>query len=239
VIPDKKRNVYFYNANAVALGGLIVRPTPEIIEAQAQVSLPVSGGYGSARVGPFRHREFVSFESAHSFVSGSQSHDESHFNSLATTVVENFSMLRVVTARRVMARVSSMHLNDPKAEPEITVVGSHFEDLQIAGFPVKFTAEPAFHCHNTFETILTSLKLAEHNNFYVGSIVKDVTCDAPGVESAGPHTLSIKQFGLIHFGEVLVTRQSRRVVMLRFEMGCPVEGNCSASIAEGDGNMPL
>jgi len=238
VSTDKKKSVFFYHANAVALGGVIFRPTPEIIEAQAQASLPITGGYGASRVGPFHHREFVSFESAHSFVSGSQSEDRTHFNSLATTVTEGFSMLRVLTARRIVARVSSMHLDNPDSEPEITVVGSHFEGLQIAGFPVEFDTVGAFDCHNSFEELQHKLRVPERRGYIVGSLISNVRCQAPGVESDGKHTLSLKQFGLIHIGEVLVTRQSRRVTMLRLEMGCPLESNCSANIAEGDGNMP-
>jgi hypothetical protein len=238
VSTDKKKSVFFYHANAVAVGGVIFRPTPEIIEAQAQVSLPITGGYGASRVGQFRHREFVSFESAHSFVAGSESEDRTHFNSLATTVTEGFSMLRVLTARRIVARVSSMHLNDPDAEPEITVVGSHFEALQIAGFPVEFDFQPAFHGHNTFDDLKDKLGISERKGYVLSSIITNVRCKAPGVEVVGQHTLFLKQFGLIHIGEVLITRHSRRVAMLRLEMGCPLESNCSANIAEGDGNMP-
>ncbi len=235
---NEKRNVFFYHANAVALGGVIFRPTPEIIEAQAQANLPVSGGYGSSRVGPFRHREFASFDSAYSFVSGSESKDRTHFNSLATTVIENFQMLRVLSAHRVVARVSSMHPNNPDAEPEITVVGSHFEGLKISGVDVKFDAVKAFDGHRTFEGFREELCLPERNGYMLASLIENVSCAAPGVEQVDGHTLHIKQFGLIHIGEVLITRQSRRVIMLRLEMGCPLESNCSVGVAEGDGSIP-
>lgn len=131
-----------------------------------------------------------------------------------------------------------MHLDDPDAEPEITVAGSYFEGLQLAGFPVEYDSVPAFHCHNTFDDLQEKLGVKERKGYVLSSLITNVRCKAPGVVSEGPHTLSLKQFGLIHIGEVLVTRHSRRVAMLRLEMGCPLESNCSANIAEGDGNMP-
>jgi hypothetical protein len=137
-----------------------------------------------------------------------------------------------------VARVSSMHPNDPDAEPEITLVGTHFEGLQIAGFPVKFDTVSAFDCHRTFDDFQGQLKAAENKGYILASIITNVSCDAPGVEKIDEHTLFIKQFGLIHIGEVLLSRHSRRVIMLRLEMGCPLESNCSAAVAEGDGSIP-
>ena len=50
---------------------------------------------------------------------------------LATSVVENLNILNVVTADRVVAQISTTHFPDQYV-PEVTFLGTHFENLRIA-----------------------------------------------------------------------------------------------------------
>jgi hypothetical protein len=91
----------------------------------------------------------VSFDTAYSQVSGSEKEEEGNFihTTLATTVVEGLNILDVVTADRVVARLTSRHESRRKSkveppeyesEPEshILILGSRFENLRVAGFEI-------------------------------------------------------------------------------------------------------
>ena len=54
---------------------------------------------------------------------------------LATSVIEGFNVLDVVTADRIVAQVSTEHPLDGYV-PEVTFLGTRFENLRIAGHPV-------------------------------------------------------------------------------------------------------
>ena len=57
----------------------------------------------------FRHRELISVKSARTVVAGREArqHDPSVFSTLATTIVEGLDIMGVVTADRVVARLTT------------------------------------------------------------------------------------------------------------------------------------
>lgn len=125
---------FLYRSSAVGLSGTFSRPFSEVVEVQAGTALPTAGGYGSARVEDFRYRDLISFCSATSTVSGSEGDDGVH-NTLATVTIEGLDVMGVVTADRIVARLVSEHPGEQEALP-VLPVGSHFENLRIAGVPV-------------------------------------------------------------------------------------------------------
>lgn len=69
------------------------------------------------------------------------------------------------------------------------------------------------------------------------SLVQEVTVEAP-VESFS-HILRIPDFGNVFLGELLVTRFSAQLTMLRVEMGCMADGDLSACSVYSNGRpMP-
>jgi hypothetical protein len=124
-----------YNASAVGVGGRIDLPFTEIIPIQASSALPETGGFGTARVDRFHFREIFSFHAAASVVSGAYSLTSQSFETLATVSVEGLNILNVVTADRIVARLSSTYAED--GTHWVTPVGSYFENLRIAGYPVQ------------------------------------------------------------------------------------------------------
>ncbi len=69
------------------------------------------------------------------------------------------------------------------------------------------------------------------------SLVQEVGADAP-VESFS-HMLHIPDFGNVFLGELLVSRFSAKLTMLRVEMGCMADGDVSAGCAGSEGRtMP-
>ena len=141
---------YHYHAWAHALSGHLTRPSDLAIAVQAGTTLAATGGQGSSRADNFRFHDVVSFDSAYSRVCGSEKEEEDGtivHSSVATTVVEGLNILDMVTADRVVARVTSRHESRAKqkvepreyeSEPEshVLVLGSRYENLRIAGFGI-------------------------------------------------------------------------------------------------------
>jgi hypothetical protein len=137
MVPHRK---FHYHASAHALSGELTRPVQHVIEVQAGTSLPSTGGVGSSHVENFRFDEVVSFRRAYSHVSGSvkKENDKTIHTTHATATVEGLNILDVVTADRVVARLSSSFEEPaPRAprptEGKVLLVGSKFENLRIAG----------------------------------------------------------------------------------------------------------
>jgi len=126
----------FYHAEASALEGRLNRPVTEIIYPQAPLSLPREGGYRSARVDKFRVQEVLSFSCAYTQVAGTPSLKADHGQTtLATAVLENFNVLDVVTADRIVAQIGTDYRKQSYI-PSVTFLGTRFENLRIAGHPV-------------------------------------------------------------------------------------------------------
>jgi hypothetical protein len=135
---------FHYHASAHALSGELTRPVQRLIEVQAGISLPSTGGAGSSSVENFRFDEVVSFKRGYSQVSGSvkrQTNKTIH-TTHATAAVENLNILDVVTADRIVARLSSSFEEPVDGKPpnpsegKVFLIGSKFENLRIAGYPV-------------------------------------------------------------------------------------------------------
>lgn len=137
------RRQFHYHASAHALSGELTRPAQRLIEVQAAMSLPSTGGAGSSSVENFRVDEVVSFRRGYSQVSGSAKRETNRITHTthATAAVEGLNILDVVTADRIVARLSSSFEEPPPKPPKPTegkvlLVGSKFENLRIAGYPV-------------------------------------------------------------------------------------------------------
>jgi|HubBroStandDraft_6_1064221.scaffolds.fasta_scaffold04283_5 hypothetical protein len=251
---DTFHRSYHYNAHGSALSGHIQRPFDEIIEIQAGMSLPSTGGYGAVRVEKFRFKEVASFDSAVTQVSGSKKKEDNSHTTLVTTTVEGLNILGVVTADLVIARLASHHpANDD--EPRITLIGSHFENLRIAGCPVTVDLDHELFLRmdtfaavrKEFETNSEFRKMAE-DPIHTGqpqklpdacgalycSLVKDIKTTCPGVKHRG-HVIEVPQFGKIFVAEVLAENSSRSLTMLRLELGSPTGGPVTVANVQGDG----
>ncbi len=134
-----------YHASAAGFSGNIRQPFTELIPIQASVALPPGGGFGTSRVERFQFQNIFSVESISAVVAGSFSERDHTFDSLSTTTLEGFNVLGVVTADRIVSRIAVSHPKDGKP-PSITPIGSHFENLRIAGRKVEVDlATDTFH----------------------------------------------------------------------------------------------
>ncbi len=243
---------FLYHGEAIAASGVIRLPFQEVIDIQASVALPMDGGYGAARVENFKYRELLSFGSAHSVVIGAYSEEDKAWQTLATTTIEKLDVMGVVTADRIVARITSKHPKNGD-EPSIIPLGSSFENLRIAGVRVavdlatdlftklgKFTdlqracrANP-----KSFEPMLMvppdgkDLPLSKAGMAGV-TLVRG--CDYRDKAYVTKNAIKVDHFGMVYLAEMYVDGNSRRLTMLRIELGCPVEGGVALGSVGGNG----
>lgn len=226
---------YHYHAEGHAFSGEFRRPVKHTIDALAGSSLPLTGGQGRAHVDSFEIDKLVSLRKAYSHVSGSEAAAGIH-TSHSTAVIEGLNILDIVTADRVVARLTSEHAPKP-SEGHIIALGSKFENLRISGCPVdvQFDHE-LFLKHKTFEDLRKNLaglkksgRMAEESHGVIlCSLVKSVKVECPGLEVQG-HVIIVPHFGKIYLGEVLIEVGFKRLSMMRLELGSPHEGLLSAT----------
>lgn len=226
---------FVYTAHAVGLAGRIRIPFGDVIDAQASCALAGTGGFTSGKVEKFNYRDIITFDSATSFATGNftGTGEAKGFETSVTTTIEGLNILGIVTAGRIVARLTSLHFSDANGkpvldkEPLIRATGSHFEDLSIAGKPLTLEADLGLMVENCTYSA-ASKGLPTHNalqaSVSTGCIFKD------------RHEITIPGFGKIFLGEFILTPFSRRVTMLRVELGSPYEGDVLAGDVVGNGN---
>jgi hypothetical protein len=144
----------YFHAEGTALTGRLTKPFEAQIKKQAFVKLEGDSrllllegddddtsklrerkapeNYLSQHSKNYRLESVFSYSAAHTQVSGhrSKKHPD-RFVTLATSTVENLNVLNVVTADRVVAQISTTHRPD-QYSPDVTFLGTHFENLRIA-----------------------------------------------------------------------------------------------------------
>jgi hypothetical protein len=141
---DSNPYEHIYDARAFALEGDLHLPVRAAIQPQAFVDLPAAGGYLSQHACAYRLEGVVSFRAAYTQVAGNPDRKPGHgYVTLATAVLEGFNILDVVTADRVVAQVSTEHPRKGSI-PDITFLGTRFENLRIAGHPVRIDLDLDF-----------------------------------------------------------------------------------------------
>jgi len=137
--------MYFYHADALAMGGAFTRPVQKAIPSQAACSLPTIGGTASCQMDKTDFEGKISFDSVQSGVNGSFDDQNSYHVTSASVVINNLNILNVIMADQIVARLAARHAPKTPAqlksgeatEPEIITTGCHFSGLRIAGYPVE------------------------------------------------------------------------------------------------------
>ncbi len=268
------KRIHYHHADGVALGGRISRPFEDVIPQPASLSLAPVGGYATARSEAFAYREIISFNAAHSEVAGTTSKPDGPWTTLVSTTIEGLNVLNVVTADRVVARVSTTHPAEGYI-PKVSFVGTQFENLRIAGKEIKpqldldlclqgdgktYPSKPVIEDQAFLDRVnrqrapfleqkrtlgdKVSSFVSRHAYDYAGntraqdsdhvlcSLVQQI--DGASLGKVG-HVLDLPDFGRIFLAELLVDRGSFQLIMLRFELGCPVVGDASVVTARING----
>jgi hypothetical protein len=245
---------YAFRAGAAAAGGFFTRPFSEPLPVQAASFLMPVGGYGSARVEQFRFHEIISFKAAYTQVMGTQ-HEQNgtiHYETLAAAVVEGLNILDMVTADRVVARLTSATPADAKAaELEAVPFGSYFENLRIAGQPVRPTCHPhLFDAKSKSDILKNSTPLFDadstttatpmtpsHDARLRFSIFQPLKDQIAGATIFPGCRIQVASFGDIFLGEFIVSAGHRQLTMIRLELHSPEEGEVAVASVEGNGSV--
>ncbi len=210
---------FFHSGSALAVGGFLVDPDPETIASQVSSTLPPQGGYGAHRSDGFQFREIVSFESASTEVIGNYDEKTGTHNTLSTSIVKGLNVLGVVTADAVVARLASSHNGK---HLKFNIIGSHFVNLRVGGRLIEAKMMPD--AANSDKVDEVSQKLLVQNPIR-----------QPLFHSENMHGQHISEFGRVYIGEFYPDPHSPRLAMLRFELGCAVQGEVSFAIVQGGG----
>ncbi|MGB4784489.1 MAG: hypothetical protein WAQ77_07225, partial [Candidatus Acidiferrum sp.] len=175
----------------------------------------------------FHLQDFVCFKSAHTHVSGRRGRDET-FVTHASTVVKGLNILGIVTAERIISRLTSIH-SPKEQEGHIIAEDSRFEGLRIKGEVVDVILR-----HNllvkckTFDDLAKDIasdaksgKIAEiKGGVAVCSLVEKIETKLKGVDPRR-HLIEVSNFGKIFLAEIYAETGTRTLTMLRLELGSP------------------
>ena len=128
---------HHHHAEAVVLSGNLQLPLVQEIKPQAHVKLHEEGGYLSERSENYRLEGVISVRSAYTHVAGNRSTKPGQgWTTLTTTVVEGLNVMEILTADRIVGQTITEH---PLVGyvPSVNFLGTRFENLRVAGHPVK------------------------------------------------------------------------------------------------------
>jgi hypothetical protein len=252
-LKDLQKDLHLYHGEAVAASGYLTLPVDEAMPMQAAVSLGLGGGHTKHQVEDFSHHGVFSFKRAHSEVSGGSSSKKNSYNTLAQSVIEGLNIHNMVTCDRIVSRIAVHHPKDG-SPPSIIPFGSMFENLRIGGYKVEpELAIDWFTEHDTWEKFqeyrpkvepqLTKMTIqaskpdgtrAVSNEVVACTLVRKWGTLPPSVEEHG-HGLWVPEFGMVYLAEFFVSKNWRRVRMIRTVLGCGSEGEMEAGGASGGG----
>jgi len=141
-LADTNGRTHTYHAEAWVLDGHLQLPLEQEIKRQAYANLNPEGGYLSQHAKDYKLEGVISFRSAYTQVAGNLDvKKDKGWTTLVTSVVEGLNILDVLTADRVVGQISTEHPLKGYI-PSISFLGTRFENLRIAGHPIKLEVDP-------------------------------------------------------------------------------------------------
>jgi hypothetical protein len=149
-----------YHAEAFILSGKIEHPIERPIEQYGRVILDHTRRESliTQSVGETNVEGLISFKRGQTRVAGTHvqtkkdiyGNDHAGWTTLSTAAIEGYNVLDIITADRVVAQLTTEHplTHDPVHPiahvPRVNFVGTRFENLRIAGYPVEVELDLAF-----------------------------------------------------------------------------------------------
>jgi hypothetical protein len=135
------KQVYYFHADASSIGGFLEEPFRPVY-TPCSVSLSSTGGSTTTEAKHFCFEDGVKARAAYTHASGKAVRRNGPWIQRVVSVVEDFSLLGRVTAKRLTAQ---MFIEQPPAgegRRRISFAGSHVTDLRIDGEQVKIAIDP-------------------------------------------------------------------------------------------------
>lgn len=247
------RPKYFaYSAYGSAFGGIITKPNPLTIPTQAMASLSPSGGYGTSSVENFGVKDLAFIRKATTTVQGDGKQSE------VTVTIEDADLAGVMQFSRIVMRITCTA--DPAGyESCISPAGSIIEGLRVNGSYIDLVNKAeVFNTCATYTALANAYTSGDLRGLILAPGSLGAPCDAKDmsgcltrqgnvratifpldlikspfpIENGG---IRIENFGTIYLGQMTVSKYSRRLTMLRVELGCDREGSGGYGSGGGDG----
>jgi hypothetical protein len=159
-VPMMPEAYHVYHAQAYLLKGEIKHPIQQPIQEYGEVVLENTRRESliTQTVGETNIEGLISFKRGYTRVAGTHvkqktdiyNNDHAGWATLATSAMEGYNVLDVITADRVVAQLTTEHpmTNDPEQPiahvPRVNFFGTRFENLRIGGYPVEVELDLAF-----------------------------------------------------------------------------------------------
>ena len=243
---DENRRIHFFHSEATAIGGHVVRPFEKYIPVQSPATLPPPGGAYEASRGDFAFENIVAAKATHTRVEGTMP------NGLITTSmlaeVEDLNVVGRVHVDNAVAYILTEHPNEDPYVPRVDFGKTNICGLRVddAVLEVHFALDLLKSRNNggfpqTSPIEDDKLKKGREFNAVRGLLqcslatrIELVRGELKG-EIIQPNVLKIPEVGLIHVAELLMTRDSYELIMLRFELGCTVKADVTAAAGKVNG----
>jgi hypothetical protein len=256
---------FIFRGNAMPFGGRILQigkeKVSDAIPGPPCAALPVVGGSVRAATRGASHGEAFKWGRTLAESRGMLEKDGSYVTTVTSAVSDVYALNNPHVFQADLIRVSLVSVHPEQGEPSITakeiVFGTPENGIMLAGqrvdveFDDDLSAFPTFGDFDTayrkkkevFEKHQKSLhrpgegrfgeKLPRGPHGYVTtSIVRRITWRKKVYEG---HTLTLKGFGTIYFGEVLMNETNRRLTMVRLEMGSEMKASVACGEADPNG----
>lgn len=227
---------HIYHAESHVFEANLEQPFPEKVRPHAYVKLNGDSHYYFNYAPPYRLEGILSYQSGYTQVAGHRSQKPGHgFATLTTSVIEGLNILEVLTADRVVAQISTEHPLDG-AVPEVSFLGTRFENLRIAGHKLDIDTnlnilgpKPAGDASYFDQTPVVNA-ISQQNQKLISA--PDWVRKRPSSNGSGPkasdqfdtslvsgipnfpgsfgHVFEIPHFGKFFLGELTVTRKKAR-----------------------------
>lgn len=251
-------------ASAYGISGRFLWPIHETIEVRPSCELPPTGGIGRGHAKDYDLHKLISFRSAYTEVSGSPNEElvegrkVKAENNLSLSVIEDFNLLNVIEIDKIVSRITTRAFEGSK-DIEIVLIGTRFEGFRIAGKEVKVSLATDLFLHHPTLGALERAHEEDKNGFrdrfnhlagakefilspngeLACSIVDKITTVDPTTEfTASGNAIDIPHIGKLFLGELTVCHNTKRLNMLRWELGCPNGGDGTAGGGQGGGLNP-
>ena len=239
---------HYFHANASAIGGVIERPFVKNIPVQSPTSLSPSGGADEAATTNFQFEQIMSARATRSRVEGSYVAGLPVTRALAT--VEGLNVLDTIRADELVAYISIEHPGEEPDVPRVDLRRTTISGLRVGeailqvhlnlkflndGDGKRFPKKP--YLQEKWVWKRADQKFDPEKGYLVCTLVEKIEVvrgKLPG-KIVDTNIIEIPNIGRIHLAEFLLSGNSYELIMMRMELGCPVQGNSSASATKVNG----
>jgi hypothetical protein len=127
---------FLFDAGAFAVNGRI---GGNVIPTYPVAALTASGGTSAAETKGFNLSANLRIENSKVYTAGVYDPEAKRWTTISVAVLENVTIRDMIQVDRVVARLTAVH--SEFGQPEYSTLGTHFENLRIAGAPVEVTFE--------------------------------------------------------------------------------------------------